>query len=99
MRSLRCCKSQCSSCNATYGKIKHHFKVRASEPMGVSACTDKNIKSTINSAVCDHMLACDNTVSFEDISGLANGTSDFTIKLQESLLIHRDGPELNRTSG
>ena len=35
---------------------------------------------------------------FEDSSVLANGTNDFRIKLQESLLIHRDGPQLNKTS-
>ena len=44
------------------------------------------------------MLVCNNIVSFEDFSVLANGTNDFRIKLQESLLIHRDGPQLNKTS-
>ena len=98
MRSLLCYKFQCSSCNATYyGKTKRHFKVRVSEHMGVSARTGKNIKSTKNSAVRDHMLVCNNIVSFEDFSVLANGTNDFRIKLQESLLIHRDEPQLNKT--
>ena len=60
--------------------------------MGVSGCTGKNIKPTKSSAVRDHMLVCNNIVSFEDFSVLANGTNDFRIKLQESLLIHRDGP-------
>ena len=64
----------------------------------VSARTGKNIKSTKNSAVRDHMLVCNNIVSFEGFSVLANGTNDFRIKLQESLLIHRDGSQLNKTS-
>ena len=99
MRSLLYYKFQCSSCNATYyGKTKRHFKVRVSEHMGVSACTDKNIKSTKNSAVRDHMLVSNSIVSFEDFSVLANGTNDFRIKLQESLLIQRHGPQLNKTS-
>ena len=99
MRSLLCYKFQCSSCNATYyGKTKRHSKVRVSEHMGVSARTGKNIKSTKNSAVRDHMLVCNNIVSFEDFSVLVNGTSDLRIKLQESLLIHRDGLQLNKTS-
>ena len=99
MCSLLCYKFQCSSCNATYyGKTKRHFKVRVSEHMGVSTCTGKNIKSTKNYAVRDHMLVCNNIVSFEDFSVLANGTNDFTIKLQESLLIHRDALLLNKTS-
>ena len=85
MRFLLCYKFQCSSCNATYhAKTKCHFKVRVSEHMGVSARTGKNIKSTKNSAVHDHMLVCNNIVSFEDFSVLANGTNDFRIKLKES---------------
>ena len=81
-----------------YKFYKRHFKVCISEHMGVSARTGKNIKSTKNSAVRDHMVVCKNTVSFGDFSVLANGTNDFRIKLQESLLIHRDGRQLNKTS-
>ena len=98
MCSLLCCKFQCSSCNASYyGKIKRPFKVRVSEHIGVSARTSKNIKSTKNSAVIDHMLVCNNIVSFEDFSVLVYGTNHFRIKLQESLLIYGDGPQLNKT--
>ena len=43
------------------------------------------------------MLICNNIVSFEDFSGLADRTNDFRIKLQESILIYRDGPQLNKT--
>ena len=46
----------------------------------------------------DHMLACNDIMSFEDFSVLANGTDHFRIKLQESLLIHRDRPQLNKTA-
>ena len=99
MRSLLCYKFQCNSCNATYyGKTQRHFKVRVSEHMGVSACKGKNLKSTKDSAVRDHMLICNNISSFEDFSVLANGTNDFRIKLQESLLIHRLGLQLIKTS-
>ena len=62
--------------------------------MGVPASTGKSIKSTKNSAAHDDMLVCNNIVSFEEFSVLAN---DFRIKLQ-SLLIHRDRPQLNKTS-
>ena len=40
------------------------------------------------------MLVCNNIVSFEDFSVLGDGANDFRIKLHESLLIHRDGPQL-----
>ena len=66
--------------------------------MGVSARTGKNIKATKDSAVRDHMVVFNNIVIFEDFSVLTNRTNDFGIKLQESLLIHRDGPQLNKTS-
>ena len=46
----------------------------------------------------DHMLVCNNIMSFKDFSVLANGTNDFRIKLRESVLIHRDGSQLNKTS-
>ena len=99
MGSLLCYKFQCSSSNATYyGKTKRNFKVRVSEHIGVPARAGKNIKSTKNPAVLDHMLVCNSIVSFDEFSVLANGTNDFRIKLQESLLIHRDGPQLNKTS-
>ena len=66
--------------------------------MGVSAKTGENIKSTKNSAVRDHMLVCNNIMSFEDFSVLLKGTNNFGIKLEESILIHRDEPQLNKTS-
>ena len=46
----------------------------------------------------DRMLVCNNILSFEDFFVSANENNDFRIKLQESLLKHRDGPQLNKTS-
>ena len=46
----------------------------------------------------DHVLVYNDIVSFEDFSVFANGTNNFRIKLQESLLIHCDGTQLNKTS-
>ena len=57
MSSLLCYKLQCSSCNATYyGKAKRHFKGHASEHMGVSSHTGKNIKSTRNNFIYYYLL-------------------------------------------
>ena len=44
------------------------------------------------------MLGFNSIVSFEDFSVLANETNGFRTKLEESILIHRDGPQLNETS-
>ena len=69
-----------------------------SEHMGVFSLTGKNIKSTKTAAVRDHMLVCDNIVSFEEYSVLANGINYFRKKLQESLLIHCDEAQLKKSS-
>ena len=67
--------------------------------LNIWECLHVQVKmSTKNSPVHDHMVVCNNIVSFEDFSVLANGTNGFKIKLQESILIHRDGPQLNKTS-
>ena len=42
------------------------------------------------------MLLCDHVVSLEDFKILASSTSEFHLKMKESLLIARDKPELNR---
>ena len=62
-----------------------------------SVRTGKNINSIKSSALRDHMLNCNNIVSFEDFFVLASGTNDLRVKSQESILIH-DGPQLNKTS-
>ena len=69
-----------------------------SDYMGVSARTSNSIKSSKTSAVRDLMLVSDNIVSFEDFSVLSAGCNGFRIKLQESLLIHGDGPQSNKVS-
>ena len=100
IRSLVSYKFQCSSCNTTYiGKTKRHFKVRVSEHMGVSPLTGKVLKSNNSStAVRDHMLVCDTKVSYDDFSIIANSSNDFRLKIQESLLIKRDNPHLNKAT-
>ena len=62
------------------------------------ARTGKKIKSTKNSAKRDHVLVCNNIVSFGDFFVLVNGTNDFRIKLREGILIHLDGSQLNKIS-
>ena len=52
------------------GKTKRQFKARISKHMWGSARRGKNIKSTKNSVVRDHMLVCGNIVPFENLSFL-----------------------------
>ena len=49
-------------------------------------------------AVRDHMLVCDTKVSYDDFSIIANSSNDFRLKIQESLLIKRHNPHLNKAT-
>ena len=98
LRSKVVYKFTCGGCNASYiGKTMRHLNVRASEHVGISALTQKRVKSK-RSAVSDHLLTCDSIISFptlDDFSILATANSNFILELKESLLIHRDNPPLN----
>ena len=66
--------------------------------MGVSIRTGKSVKPTKNSTLQDHMLDCDNKVSFEDFAVVTNDSIVFRTKFQESFLVYRDEPWLNKAS-
>ena len=84
----------CSCCNAAYyGQSERQFFVRASEHLGMTHLTGKNLKM---SAIFDHILLKGHDASFEDFAILLKGKHKFKLHLKESLLIKRDKPELNR---
>ena len=84
----------CSCCNAAYyGQSERQFFVRASEHLGMTHLTGKNLKM---SAIFDHILLKGHDASFEDFAILLKGKQKFKLHLKESLLIKRDEPELNR---
>ena len=86
-------KKWCGRCNATYySETCRHFKVRVGEHSGISPLTNKRSKSKKLTAVKDHMLMCDQPVSFDDFKVLASSNSEFHLKIKES----RDQPILNR---
>ena len=90
-------KFTCGRCNATYyDETCRHFKVRVGEHSGISPLTNKRSKSRKSTAVKDHMLICDQPVSFDDFKVLASSNSEFHLKIKESLLIPRDQPVLNK---
>ena len=73
------------------------MKVRAGEHIGISPITNKRTKASNNSAICDHLLLCNNTPSFDEFSVLAHGKNKFLLEIKESLLIMRDSPVLNKS--
>ena len=90
---------KCCGCNATYyGKTKHHFKVRICEHLGISHLTEKKLKIDNNklTAIQEHLSCCNYCPSFEYFSILTRESSDFKLRIIESLLIARDKPILNK---
>ena len=88
----------CSNCNVTYyGKNYRHFFTRAAEHMTISNLTEKWVKNIKEPANSDHRLQCDCVISFHDFDVLASDTDKFRLLIEESLLIKRDKPVLNRT--
>ena len=70
------------------------------EHLGISALTGKRVKGDDDSAIKEHLLFCNHTPDFEDLSILATSNNAFNVTLMESLLINRDHPPLikNRQS-
>ena len=87
-----------SNCKVTYyGKTFRYFYTRTVEHMGISNLTGKCLKNIKQSAISDHLLQCNCTISFDDFSILATDWNKFKLLLRVSFLIKRDKPILNRT--
>ena len=97
LRSNVVYKFSCGRCNATYyDETCRHLNIIVGEHSGVSLLTVKKSRAKTTTAIKDHTLFCDHVVSLEDFKILASGSSEFHLKIKESLLISRDKPELNR---
>ena len=66
--------------------------------MGISHLTSKCLKNVKESAISDHVLACDCNINFNDFTILSKDSSNINLlTYQGSLLISRDKPVLNKT--
>ena len=78
-------KYACGRCNFSYYvKMDRHLRVTAGEHIGLSCLTFKKCKPSKESAVCDHLLFCDNDPSFEEFSVLAKASYKFSLEIKES---------------
>ena len=65
-------KFKCNICNDIYyGKTKRHFKVRASEHLGITLLTGKKVKSPKERAVFDHIVHTGHNASFDNFETLS----------------------------
>ena len=61
-------KCTCGIYSSTYyGEMDRHSKVRSGEHIGISTFTFKKTKPSKERAVRDHLLNCNNTLSFEEL--------------------------------
>ena len=78
----------CYCYNATcYGELERHFFVRASEHLGMTPLTGKQVKNPKKSAIFDHILLKGLDTSFEDFTIILKENNKFKLQLKESLLI------------
>ena len=54
-------------CESYYGESIRHLNVGPGEHIGVSALTEKKVKPSNNSAICDHLLNCNFLPSFDNL--------------------------------
>ena len=66
--------------------------------MGTLNLMGKRIKNAKGSAISNHLLQCDSPKTFDDFDILASDSNKFKLLIEESLLIKRGKPILNRTT-
>ena len=79
-----------------YDKTSPHLFTRAAEHIGISNLSEEPLKSVKQSEVSEHLLECTCSKDFDHFDILASDTSKFRL-INESLLIKRDQPHLNKT--
>ena len=88
-------KFKCHSCNAVYiGLCWRHVGVRWWEHMGTSWRTGKPEKG-VQSDIKDHCKEC-TPANIDDFEIVAREEDNFKLRIKESLLIQRHGPNLNK---
>ena len=72
-----------------------NLNLRIGEHIGISLLTKNKVKSK-GSAVSDHLLLFNHSLSFENVSVLTKENKKFLLQLKESLLIMRNKSSLSR---
>ena len=87
----------CGRCNSSYySEMDRHLKVRSGDHIGISPLTFRKVKPSKETAICDHLLNCNNIPSFDEFTILAYGNHKHILEIKESLLIKHDSPFLNK---
>ena len=81
-------KYMCGRCNSTnYGEPDRHLKVRSGEHIGISPLTFKKTKPSKESTICDHLLNCNNILSFEEFTIVTNQNHKFVLEKSKRIYL------------
>ena len=95
MRSSIIYQYRCESCSHHYiGSSMRNLYMRMSEHQGKSYRTGNNLQNT-NSSIFDHKFSCDTQINSDNFKILDYSSSEFRLRILESLYIHKERPQLN----
>ena len=77
-------------------EMDRHLKVMSGEHIGISPLTFRKVKLSKESAIREHLLNCNNILSFDEFTILTYGHHKYVLEIKESLLIKCDRPVLNK---
>ena len=97
LRSRVVYKYVCAQCKSAYiGSTARYLHKRISEHIGVSHLTGKVLKDPKDSPVFSHMLHCEKIrPSFDDFTVIHSSSTEFFLRIMESICITYDKPVLN----
>ena len=79
-------KFQFRLCNESYcGEWVRYLEIKNVEHIGLSTLTDKRVEHRKDSAVCNHLLNCNYSSTFEDFSLLCHKNKKHFLEPKESL--------------
>ena len=95
MRSSIVYQYSCESCSHLYiGSSTRNLYMRMSEHQGKSFRTGNLVQKT-NSSIFDHKFSCDTQINSDNFKILDYSSSEFRLRILESLYIHKERPQLN----
>ena len=80
-------KFQCGLCNEfDYGECVTHLALRNDKRIGISLLTNKRGQPKKYSPVCDHLLNCNYSPTFEDFNALCHKNKKYFLELKKTFL-------------
>ena len=88
-------KFSCGQCSSTYiGETTRHLLARIADHKGISIRTGQPFTTPSNSSIRDHALKAGHDINIDDFK-ICHMTDKTSLKISESILIHKFNPDLN----